>query len=92
MFYYQVVLRGYGTAAQAASIVATLNLDGGMQGTLYPDVVPQPVNSKKFECRFSILLNGQIAHLDISGQGQVIIDSVDWTVTAKSTTARRVMA
>lgn len=89
IFYRQVVLRGYATNTQALTITAKMSLDGADQGFLVADIVPQ--SGKQFEARFSPMVNGQICHLDISGQGQIVIDSVDWTIEPKSTEARRII-
>jgi hypothetical protein len=94
LFYQQAVIRGYGPAAMVQSIVASLWLDGKNIGAQGIDIVPQGGNSL-FEVNVKIFLNGERAHLDISGNnggGSGVIDAVDWTVVPKSAQARRVIA
>jgi hypothetical protein len=91
IFYREMVLRGYGTPGQAATVVATPVLDGARQQSMVADIVPQDVKSKQFELRFKLWLNGQVCHIDFSGSGQMVIDSIDWDIEPKSANARRVI-
>lgn len=91
LFYREVTIRGWGTPQQAKAITITPVIDGVTKTNLYTDVIPQDPSSNQFEVRAEILVNAQIAHANISGQGQVVIDSVDWSVEPKSQTAKRVI-
>lgn len=91
LFFREAVIRGWATPAQAASIVVTPTIDGSERPALAFDVTPMASNSSQFEIRASIFANGQLAHLDVSGTGQLVVDSIDWTVEPKSASARRVI-
>jgi len=91
LFYREMVLRGYATSSIASTVTVTPTVDGSAQTPLTVDIVPQASNSNMFEARVSLWLNGQFCHLDVAGSGSVVIDSVDWTIEPKSTTARRVI-
>lgn len=94
IFFQQAVIRGYGNAAMVASIIASLWLDGKNIGSQAIDVVPMGGNSL-FEANVKIWLNGERAHLDISGNnggGPGTIDAIDWTVVPKSSQARRIIS
>ena len=91
LFYEQAVIRGYGSAAMVQSIVANLWLDGVMLGSQGIDVVP--MGDSTFEANVKIWLNGQRAHLDISGSGGPgVIDAIDWSIVPKSSQARRIIS
>jgi hypothetical protein len=93
LFYEQATITGYGSPAMVQSIVAQLWLDGQQLGARAIDVVPQ--GDSMFVARVNIFLNGQRAHLDISGNNAGaggVIDSIDWAVTPKSAMARRVIS
>jgi hypothetical protein len=93
LFYKMVVIRGYGNSSMVASIVANLWLDGKQIGAQAIDIVPMGGGSL-FEARVKIFLNGERAHIDISGHNGgagAIIDAADWSVVPKSTQARRII-
>jgi hypothetical protein len=93
LFFQQAVIRGYGNAAMVKSIVASLWLDGKQLGSQAIDIVPMG-GSNLFEVNVKIFLNGERAHLDISGNGggaPGVIDAVDWAVSPKSSLARRII-
>jgi hypothetical protein len=91
LFFRDMVLRGYATSAIASTVTVVPTVDGSVKGALSVDIVPQATNSNQFEARVSLWLNGQVAHLDISGSGSVVVDSIDWSIEPKATTARRVI-
>jgi hypothetical protein len=94
LFYQQAVIRGYGSAAMVSSIIASLWLDGRNIGSQPIDIVPMG-DSNLFEANVKIFLNGERAHLDISGNNggaAGTIDAIDWTVVPKSAQARRVIS
>ena len=91
IFYREMVLRGYATVGQTATITITPTLDGAVQPSMALDIIPQAAASGQFEIRANLWLNGQICHLDIAGQGQIVIDSIDWDIMPKSASARRVI-
>jgi hypothetical protein len=94
LFIEQVTIRGYGSAAMVASIIASLWIDGRNIGAQGIDVVPQGGGSL-FEARVSIFQNCYRAHLDISGNGGGAggtIDALDWFVVPKSGLARRIIS
>jgi hypothetical protein len=75
------------------SIIATLWLDGVQIGPQAIDLVP--TGDSTFTARVSIFLNGNRAHLDISGNNGGaggVIDSIDWAVSPKSALARRIIS
>lgn len=93
LFVEQVVIRGYGNSAMAASIVASLWLDGAQLGAQAIDIVPMG-GGNLFELRVAVFRNGERFHLDVSGNNggaAGVIDSLDWAVTPKSALARRVI-
>lgn len=93
LFYQQAVIRGYGNSAMVQSIVAKLWLDGVQLGSQAIDVVP--MGDSTFEAKVKIFLNGQRAHLDISGNNggaTGVIDGIDWAIVPKSPLARRVIS
>ena len=94
LFFQQAVIRGYGNQAMVNSIMASLWLDGKNIGAQGIDIVPQG-GSNLFEINVKIFLNGERAHLDISGNNggaSGVIDAVDWTVVPKSSQARRIIS
>jgi hypothetical protein len=94
IFYEEVMVKGYGSAAMLTSMTAKLWLDGQTINSLGVDIVPQG-GSNVFEIRFSIFLSGYRAHLDISGNGggaSGVINTVDWAVVPKSSMARRIIS
>lgn len=94
LFFEQVSIKGYGSAAMAQSIIANLWLDGQQIGAQAMDIVPQG-GSNLFEVRVRIFRTGYRAHLDVSGNGSGatgVIDGLDWAVTPKSALARRVIS
>jgi hypothetical protein len=94
LFVEQVTIRGYGSAAMAASIIANLWLDGKQIGAQAIDIVPQG-GSNVFECRVAIFRSGERFHLDVSGNSggaAAVIDALDWAVVAKSAMARRIIS
>jgi len=93
LFYEQATIRGYGSASMVSSIVANLWLDGAQIGSQAVDVVPQG-GSNLFEARVKIFKSGYRAHIDFSGNNggaAGIIDSIDWSVSPKSSLARRII-
>jgi hypothetical protein len=93
LFVEQVTIRGYGNAAMAKSIIASLWLDGQNLGAQAIDIVPQG-GSNLFECRVAIFRSGERFHLDISGNNGSaagVIDALDWATVAKSAMARRII-
>jgi hypothetical protein len=91
IFYREMVLRGHGTISQAQKMKIVPTVDGTTQAALIGDVISQGTNSNLFEVRVSLWLNGQMCHLDISGTGQCVIDSIDWMIEPKSSSARRII-
>ena len=94
LFFEQVSIKGYGSAAMAASILANLWLDGQQLGAQAIDVVPQG-GSNLFEARARIFRTGYRAHLDVSGNNGAAagtIDSLDWAISPKSSLARRIIS
>ena len=94
LFFQQAVIRGYGSPAMVQSIVARLWLDGQQLGAQALDIVPMG-GSNLFEINVKLFLNGERAHLDISGDNggaAGIIDAVDWSIVPKSSQARRVIS
>ncbi len=93
LFYEQVAVRGYGSAAMVQSIIANLWLDGAQIGAQAVDIVPQG-GSNLFEARVKIFKSGYRAHLNVSGNNggaAGVIDAVDWAVSPKSSLARRII-
>jgi hypothetical protein len=93
LFFEEATITGYGNAAMVQSIVANLWIDGTNIGFQAIDIVPQ--GDSMFVARVSLFVNGQRAHLDISGNnggGPGVIDSVDWAIVPKSPLARRVIS
>jgi hypothetical protein len=93
LFYEQATITGYGSPAMVQSIIATLWLDGVQIGPQAIDLVP--TGDSTFTARVSIFLNGNRAHLDISGNNGGaggVIDSIDWAVSPKSALARRIIS
>jgi hypothetical protein len=93
LFYEQVTITGYGSPAMVSSIVANLWLDGTNLGARGIDIVP--TGDSTFTARVNIMLNGNRAHLDLSGNNggaAGVIDSLDWAVVPKSSLARRVIS
>ena len=93
LFYMQAVIRGYGSAAMVNSIVASLWLDGVQLGPQGIDVVP--MGDSTFEANVKLYMNGERAHLDISGNNGGaggVIDAVDWSIVPKSSQARRIIS
>lgn len=93
LFFQQAVIRGYGNPKMVASIVANLWLDGKQLGSQAIDIVPMG-GANLFEVNVKLFVNGERAHLDISGNGggaPGVIDSVDWAVSPKSSLARRII-
>ena len=94
LFYEQVVLTGYGNAAMVNSIVANLWLDGINLGSQGIDIVPMG-GSNLFQVNVKLFLNGQRAHLDISGNNggaAGTINGLDWSIVPKSSLARRIIS
>ena len=94
LFYQQAVIRGYGSAAMVQSIIATLWVDGLNIGAQGIDIVPMG-GGNLFEANVKLYVNGERAHLDISGNNGGsggVIDAVDWAVVPKSTMARRIIS
>lgn len=94
LFFQQAVIRGYGSSAMVQSIIARLWLDGQQLGAQAIDIVPMG-GSNLFEINVKLFLNGERAHLDISGDNggaAGIIDAVDWSIVPKSSQARRVIS
>ena len=94
LFYEQVVLTGYGNAAMVNSIVANLWLDGINLGAQSIDIVPMG-GSNLFQVNVKLFLNGQRAHLDISGNNggaAGTINGLDWSIVPKSSLARRIIS
>ena len=94
LFFEQVSVKGYGSAAMVSSILANLWLDGQQVGSQAIDVVPQG-GSNLFEARVRIFRSGYRAHLDLSGNNggaAGTIDALDWAVSPKSSLARRIIS
>jgi hypothetical protein len=92
VFYREMVMRGWATPAQAATITATPVLDGATLPPMAANLTPQDASSGQFELVFKLWLSGQTCHIAFAGQGQIVIDSVDWSIEPKSTGARRVIS
>jgi hypothetical protein len=76
------------------SIVANLWLDGINLGAQGIDIVPMG-GSNLFQVTIKLFLNGQRAHLDISGNNggaAGTINGLDWSIVPKSSLARRIIS
>jgi len=91
IFYREMVLRGHGTISQAQKMKIVPTVDGVTQAALIGDIISQGTNSNLFEVRVTLWLNGQMCHLEISGTGQCVIDSIDWMIEPKSSSGRRII-
>ncbi len=94
LFYEMATIRGYGSSAMVASIVANLWLDGQLLGAQAIDVVPQG-GSNLFEARVKMFHSGYRAHIDFSGNNggaAGVIDAIDWAIVPKSSLARRIIS
>jgi hypothetical protein len=91
VFYRRVTIRGYAISTpqtaqagvtSAVQITVTASLDG-IPSTVYEGYVqPQPASSQ-FQLDIDIMRTAQIVHLNVSGTGRCVIDSLDWKIVER---------